>query len=99
MPKLFEVGNPGKPKGAVNKSTRVVKEVFADVFSDLQEDKKANLKEWAKENPTEFYKLASKLIPVQLTGDAENPVTLNVVDGLTFDQLMEYKYGKDYGKK
>lgn len=90
----FKQGNPGKPKGAIHKSTRIVKDVFADVFSQIQADKKANLKAWAIENPTEFYKLASKLIPIQLAGDPENPVAVNVMDGMTFEQLYQLKYGK-----
>jgi len=88
----FKPGNPGKPKGAIHHSTRIVKDVFADVFSKLQQDKKAKLESWAKENPTEFYKLAAKLIPIQLTGDADNPVAVNVVEGLTFEQLYQLKY-------
>ena len=62
----FGKGNPGKPKGAVNKSTRLVKEVFAEVFSLLQDHSTANLQTWAETNPTEFYKLATKLIPTEL---------------------------------
>lgn len=93
MPKPFPAGNPGKPKGAVNKTTRIVKEVFADVFNDLQADKKANLKAWAKDNPTEFYKLAAKLIPIQLAGDPDKPITLNFTEGMTFEQLYKLKYG------
>jgi hypothetical protein len=68
----------GRTKGTPNKTTRLVKEVFANVFDQLQQDPKANLKEWAKENPTEFYKLSSKLIPVQVAGDPENPLNLNL---------------------
>ena len=64
----FTLGNPGKPKGAVNKSTKLVKEVFADVFSNLQNDPKVNLKAWGKANPTEFYKLAARLIPTEVEG-------------------------------
>jgi hypothetical protein len=67
-------GRQRKPVGAINKTTKMVKEVFAEVFNDLQLDKKANLRAWGKENPTEFYKLASKLIPLQLTGDPDNPL-------------------------
>lgn len=66
MPKPFAKGNPGKPKGAINKTTKLVKEVFAEVFQDMQSDPAANLLSWGKENPTEFYKLASKLIPTQM---------------------------------
>lgn len=97
----FKEGNPGKPKGAVNKTTKLVKEVFADVFDKMQTDqdaraKKADLESWAKENPTEFYKLASKLIPVQIAGDADNPVPISLTDGLSFEQLMKLKYGPDW---
>lgn len=66
----FEKGNPGKQKGTVLKTTRLVKEVFADVFTSLQSDPHANLEAWGKLNPTEFYKLASKLIPTQMNIDA-----------------------------
>lgn len=64
----------GRRIGSVNKNTKLVKDVFATVFNDLQTDPKAKLKAWAKKNPTEFYKLASKLIPIQLAGDPENPL-------------------------
>lgn len=95
----FKEGNPGKPKGAVNKSTRIVKEVFADVFDKLQtspeaKEKKADLENWALSNPTEFYKLSSKLIPIQLAGDPDNPVAVNMTEGLTFEQLYQLKYEK-----
>jgi hypothetical protein len=71
----FKKGNPGKPKGAVNKSTKLVKEVFADVFTEFQSDPKANLKAWGKENLTEFYKLAARLIPTEVEGES----TLKIV--------------------
>jgi|GEM_PF-5275603 len=79
MPKNLFVkgvsGNPkGKPVGAGNKANKIVKDVFASVFSDLQDHPKAKLKEWAIKNPTEFYKLSSKLIPIQLGSDPENPL-------------------------
>lgn len=66
----FKEGNPGKPKGALQKTTKLIKEVFADAFNELQEDKKCNLVAWAKDNPTEFYKLANKLIPTQVNLNA-----------------------------
>jgi hypothetical protein len=77
------------PRGP-NKVNRAVKDVMGDVFTQLQEEKeaiekKANLKAWAIDNPTEFYKLASKLIPVQVGGDPENPLNLN----LTTEQIKQ----------
>jgi hypothetical protein len=65
----FEKGNKGKPKGATNKLTKSVKEAFEIAFSELQEDKEANLTNWAKDNTTEFYKLAAKLIPTSVSAD------------------------------
>lgn len=70
----FEKGNSGRPKGAKNKSTITVKDAFAAAFCELQEDPKANLLAWGTKNPTEFYKLASKLIPMQVTADIETTV-------------------------
>lgn len=62
-----KVANPaGRPKGAVNKTTASVKEAFKAAFDDL--GGAAALVEWAKGNPTDFYKLASKLIPTELAG-------------------------------
>lgn len=72
--KGFDKGNPGKPKGAVTKATKLVKEVFAEAFTDLQNDPAAKLAVWGKNNPTEFYKLASKLIPIQLGSDPDSPL-------------------------
>ncbi len=65
----FEKGNKGKPKGAQNKLTKSVKEAFEIAFNELQGDKNANLATWAKENTTEFYKLAAKLIPTSVNAD------------------------------
>lgn len=67
----FKKGAPGKPKGAINKTTKLVKEVFADVFANIQSHPTANLRSWAINEPTEFYKLASKLIPTQMNIDAQ----------------------------
>jgi len=62
----FQAGNKGKPKGATNKLTKTVKSVFETVFNKLQDDPTAKLEVWGKENPTDFYKLCSKLIPTAI---------------------------------
>lgn len=60
-------GNPeGRSKGTPNKLTKTVREKVLNVFNELQEDPKTCLLAWAKEEPTEFYKIASKLIPTEL---------------------------------
>lgn len=66
----FKKGNPGKPAGAINKNTKLIKDVFADVFYALQEDPKANLQTWAKANPEAFYKLGIRLVPTQINVSA-----------------------------
>jgi len=72
----FEKGNAGKPKGAKNKITKTVKEVVFDVFEQLQVDPKANLFNWGKDNPTEFYKIAAKLIPTDVKAQVDGELQL-----------------------
>lgn len=84
----FEKGNAGKPKGAVSKTTKLVKEVFAEVFSNLQDEPGVRLEDWAKQEPTEFYKLASKLIPTQISGDKDQPLEIkHNLSSLSTDEL------------
>lgn len=71
----FEKGHKGaKPKGAINKTTRSVKEAFTAAFEDLQKDPATKLGNWGKENPTEFYKLCSKLIPTAMDVKVEGNI-------------------------
>lgn len=70
----FEKGKPktgGKVKGTPNKLTKTVKETVLAAFNDLQQDPKANIMAWAKEQPTEFYKIAAKLIPTEVNANVE----------------------------
>jgi hypothetical protein len=46
---------------------------MADTFDQLQVIPGVNLLDWATENPTEFYKLAAKLIPLQVEMEAKEP--------------------------
>jgi hypothetical protein len=61
----------GRQRGTPNRVTRAILEHFAEAFELLQEDKTVNLVSWAKANPTEFYRLASKLIPLQLETETQ----------------------------
>lgn len=58
----FAKGNPGKPKGAVNKLTRDAKQAFQYAFDEIGGAEK--LAAWARKNTTEFYKLFARMIPV-----------------------------------
>lgn len=67
----FKKGEGGRPAGTQNKITKTVRETVLAVFNDLQADPKANLLAWAKAEPTEFYKISSKLIPTEVTAQVE----------------------------
>ena len=54
---------PGRPRGLPNKITRAAKEAFALAFEKTGGVR--SLTEWAKKNPTEFYKLYARLIPTE----------------------------------
>lgn len=60
----------GRPKGAINKLSGTAKENIAAVFVRLGGT--SAMAEWANENKTEFYKLYSKLLPVDIKGPGEN---------------------------
>ena len=64
----------GRTKGAVNHFTRSVREVITDAFHEMQLKPGVNMLEWGERNPTEFYRLASKLIPLQVANDPDNPM-------------------------
>lgn len=51
----------GRKRGSLNKTTVSVKQVFEEAFDGLGGTKA--LVKWAKDEPTEFYKLYAKLIP------------------------------------
>lgn len=72
----FGPGNPGKPKGASNKTTRTAKEAIALAAEGLGGTER--LIAWAKEDPANerafWASIYPKLIPVQVTGDEDNPL-------------------------
>lgn len=79
----FKKGNikpkmSGRKPGSLNKTTRTVKETVLAVFNDLENDPKKGLLKWAKDNETEFYKIASKLIPNEVNANLDANLTFNV---------------------
>jgi hypothetical protein len=64
----FKTGNPGKPKGAVNKTTKMAKEAIALAAEGLGGVER--LVAWAKEDPLNerafWASIYPKLIPVQI---------------------------------
>lgn len=62
----------GRQKGTPNKLSMTVKENVINVFDSLGGTE--HMKEWAIENPTQFYNIYAKLLPTEITGDADNPL-------------------------
>ena len=56
----------GRKAGTPNKLTRTVKEAFETAFHTMQEQPGVALGDWGKANPTEFYKLAARLMPTEI---------------------------------
>jgi hypothetical protein len=74
-------GNPaGRPKGSQNKITRDVRQAFLEAFEALQHQPGVNLVDWAKKEPTEFYRLSGKLIPAKV--ETEGTLAVQVITGV-----------------
>jgi hypothetical protein len=77
----FKKGHSGRPKGIPNKLSSSVKETVLATFQELQQDPEYNLTNWARAEPSEFYKIAAKLIPTDIKADVKTvqKITLNIV--------------------
>lgn len=67
----------GREAGTPNKTTASMKAAIQSVYDKLQDaagGDHGHFLAWAQGEPTEFYKLASKLLPIQVGGDADNPI-------------------------
>ena len=62
----FKEGNPGRPKGAVNSLTKTFNELLRLTIEEMDGDPQTAFHTWAIQNQTEFWKIASKLIPVKI---------------------------------
>lgn len=77
--KKGESGNPGgRAPGTTNKVTRAFREAVTVAFDEM--DGTAGLVAWARENRTEFYKLAARLVP------PGSPVNIGPLEGSLADQ-------------
>jgi hypothetical protein len=86
MTNLIEAKNltrkgAGRPKGTPNKTTAAAKEVIAQAAAELGGADR--LVEWAKEDPSNekafWTTIYTKLLPLQLTGDKDSPLTVEIV--------------------
>ena len=72
----------GRVKGSINELTKqmkTVKETVLNVFNELQDDPKTELKQFAKEFPREFHAIAAKLIPTEVNAQITNDGIANLI--------------------
>jgi len=77
---MFKDGDPrpkgaGRRKGQTNRITKTVKETVLNVFTDIQGDPKVNLTAFARKYPRDFYQIAARLIPTEISGQLDSVVT------------------------
>lgn len=64
----------GRTKGTLNKATVLmvsVRDTVLAAFNEIQKDKNANIVTWGKQNPKDFYNIAAKLIPTEITAKVQ----------------------------
>lgn len=63
MPKLFEKGNPGKPKGSESKVTKQAKELFLEIMEGEVDHIKDALESVRKKDKGKYLEVLSKFMP------------------------------------
>ncbi len=64
----------GRQRGTPNKITTVFKDAVRIVYDDIGGH--AAFAAWARENPGEFFKIAARLIPTEITTPGDNAITV-----------------------
>jgi len=75
----FEKGNKlskGRKKDTPNRFTKQFKDLLTETYQALEEKKGHGLQTWAEKHPTDFYRICSKLVPQQITGEGGGPVEI-----------------------
>lgn len=73
-----QAGGPGRPKGSTNKVNTLLKDAILQAAQEAHpEGTVGYLKRQASENPSAFMTLLGKVLPTQITGDAENPLAVD----------------------
>lgn len=96
MPKPFEKGNAGKPKGAVNKITQEARELFLQTLEAQVPNVMGAFEEVRQKNPAQyldlFAKYAQYFVPKKTSIEGgEKPIDLNfsLKDVIKFDNSKQ----------
>ncbi len=68
MARGFKTG--GRQKGSVNRTTAFFREAVLVAYDDIGGNQA--FAQWARENPSEFYRIAARLIPLQVSGPEQH---------------------------
>lgn len=75
--KKGQSGNPlGRPSGTPNKTTKALKDMILGALDAAGGEE--YLQKQALENPTAFLTLIGKVLPTQLTGEGDKPLTFKL---------------------
>jgi hypothetical protein len=70
----------GRTKGTPNKTTALLKDAILEAGSQAHPDGLTGyLRTQANDNPAAFMTLLGKVLPMQVSGDADNPLTLAII--------------------
>lgn len=76
---------PGRPPGLPNKLTRAFREAVQAVYGKIGGDEA--FAKWARDNPGEFYKIAARMIPTEVTGAEGAPLAVTPVINVTVREV------------
>ena len=77
----------GRQVGTPNKVTAIFKDAVRTVYEDIGGNTAFAV--WARENPTEFYRIAARLIPTEIASQGTNlNVIINRFPSQTEDALL-----------
>jgi hypothetical protein len=78
------VAGPGRPKGVPNKTTQLLKDAILQAANNAGGGGKAGMVKYltiqATEQPGAFMALLGKVLPVQMAGDPNAPITFTVIE-------------------
>lgn len=66
-------------KGSPNKFSKSFKDLLTDTIHALENDEDHGLEKFARDNPKDFYRICSKLVPQEMVGEITGEVTIRVV--------------------
>ena len=73
----------GRQAGTPNRITAAFKDAVRFVYDDIGGN--TAFAAWARENPTEFYKIAARLIPTEIAARGDTGLTIIVNRGATLE--------------